>query len=225
MRQPSPPGLDVLGDNGRNLSSVLQAMCQDGQGKLNLLSWIDELTPASAIDIEFPTDSTGKVLAILVEKNGRRISLASASEGTLILLAYVAAILGPHRSSFYFFEELEKTLHPTRIWILMSLFENQVKNQNIQVVATTNSPQLLGDLNEESLEYTHLICRLPDEPDSRVIRAIDLPDAKRLIKKSGAADLLASGWFERTAWFMQPDPDDELFLPKRTRPRKTGAPK
>src|SRR5262249_39177979 len=131
MRQPSPPGLDVLGDNGRNLSSVLQAMCQDGQGKLNLLSWIDELTPAGAIDIEFPIDPTGKVLATLVEKNGRRISLASASEGTLILLAYVATILGPRRSSFYFFEELEKTLHPTRLWILMSLFENQVKNQNM----------------------------------------------------------------------------------------------
>ena len=45
IRQPSCPGQDVLSDNGRNLSSVLHAICQDGQGKRNLLSWIDELTP------------------------------------------------------------------------------------------------------------------------------------------------------------------------------------
>jgi predicted ATPase len=223
MRQPSPPGLDVLGDNGRNLSSVLQVMCQDSRGKLNLVSWIDELMPAGAVDFEFPADPTGKVLATLVEKNGRRISLASASEGTLILLAYVAAILGPHRSSFHFFEELEKTLHPTRLWILISLFENQAKKQNIQVVATTNSPQLLGGLGQESLEHALLIYRLENEPDARIIRMLDMPHARRLVKKQRLAHLFATGWFESTAYFMQPDPDDELFLAKPAPRREAGA--
>jgi predicted ATPase len=223
MRQPSPSGLDVLGDNGRNLSSVLQALCQDSQGKLILVSWINELMPAGAVDIEFPTDPTGKVLATLVEKNGRRISLASASEGTLLLLGYVTAILGPHRSSFYFFEELEKNIHPTRLWMLLSLVENQVKNQNIQVVATTNSPQLLGGLGQESLEHASLVYRLEEEPDARIIRMIDLPHARRLIKKQRLAHLFATGWFESTAYYMQPDPDDELFLPKPAPRREAGA--
>ncbi len=103
IREPSLPGQDVLSDNGRNLSSVLYAICQNAQDKRTLLSWIGELTPMDAVDFEFPTDPTGRVLATLVEKNGQRITLASASDGTLRFLAFLAAFLGPHPSSFYFF--------------------------------------------------------------------------------------------------------------------------
>ena len=60
MRQPSLPGQDVLGDNGRNLSSVLRAICEDKQGKQNLLSWVRELTPMDAVDFEFPVDPRAK---------------------------------------------------------------------------------------------------------------------------------------------------------------------
>ncbi len=177
IRQPAPAGQDVLSDNGRNLSSVLQAICREGQGKRALLSWIAELTPMDAVDFEFPTDPTGKVLATLVEKNGRRITLASASDGTLRFLAFLAAFLGPHPSRFYFFEELENGIHPTRLGLLLDLIENQVKNKGIQVVATTHSPQLLGHLSEESLKSAHLVYRLPDEPDARIIRVLDMPNA------------------------------------------------
>ena len=68
LRQPSVPGQVVLSDNGRNLSSVLQAICREGHGQRNLLSWVRELTPMDAVDFEFPIDPTGKVLATLVEK-------------------------------------------------------------------------------------------------------------------------------------------------------------
>src|SRR5579883_934398 len=124
IRQPSFPGQDVLSDNGRNLSSVLQASCQDDQAKRNLLSWIEELTPMDAVDFEFSADPMGRVLATLVEKNGQRITLGSASDGTLRFLSYLAAFLGPHPSSFYFFEELENGIHPTRLSLLLDLVEN-----------------------------------------------------------------------------------------------------
>jgi predicted ATPase len=221
IRQPSLPGQDVLSDNGRNLSSVLYAICQNPQGKRNLLSWIEELTPMDAVDFEFPADPTGRVLATLVEKNGQRITLASASDGTLRFLAFLAALLGPHPSSFLFFEELENGIHPTRLSLLLDLVENQVKDKNIQVVATTHSPELLGRLSKESLEHAQLIYRLPDAPDARIIRILDLPDAERLIREQRAAELLASGWFERTARFTQPeeDPSPPRRARKRTRER------
>jgi predicted ATPase len=44
LRQPSTSGQDELSDNGRNLSSVLYAICQDEQQKRNLQSWIKTLT-------------------------------------------------------------------------------------------------------------------------------------------------------------------------------------
>jgi predicted ATPase len=223
LRQPSAPGQDVHSDNGRNLSSILQAIYRQGQGKRNLLSWINELTPMDAVDLEFPTDPTGKVLATLVEKNGQKTTLASASDGTLRFLAFLAAFLGPHPSSFYFFEELEEGIHPPRLALLLDLIENQVKNKGIQVVATTHSPQLVGYLSEESLKHVHLVYRLPDEPDSRIIRALEMPHAEEVITINRVADLLATGWFESTAYFMQPDPDDEDVAPRPVRRRKSEA--
>ena len=56
-------------------------------------------------------------------------------------------VIGPHRPSFFFLEELENGIHPTRLGLLLDLIENQVKNKGIQVVATTHSPQLLGHLD------------------------------------------------------------------------------
>jgi predicted ATPase len=223
MRQPSLPGQDMLGDNGRNLSSVLHAICEDKQAKQNLLSWVRELTPMDAVDFEFPIDSTGKVLATLIERNNQKITLASASDGTLRFLAFLAAFLGPKKASFYFFEELENGIHPTRLNLLLDLIENQVKTKNIQVVATTHSPQLLGCLSKESLEHASLVYRLPDAPDARIIRVLEMPDAKRLIRKYKAPDLFAEGWFEDTAHFMQPDPDKDTISISPKPPRKSTA--
>jgi predicted ATPase len=195
-----------LGDNGRNLSSVLFAICQDNQRKQNLLSWIKVLTPMDAVDFEFPADPTGRVLATLAERNKQKTTLASASDGTLRFLAFLAAFLGPHPSSFYFFEELENGLHPTRVSLLLDLIENQVKDKSIQVVATTHSPELLGRLSKESLEHAALVYRLADESAAQIIRVLDMPHAQRLIKKHRLAELFTSGWFESTALYMQPDP-------------------
>jgi hypothetical protein len=223
IRQPALPGQDVLSDNGRNLSSVLYAICRNHRDKRNLLSWIEELTPMDAVDFEFPADPTGRVLAALVEKNGQRITVASASDGTLRFLAFLAALLGPHPATSYFFEELENGIHPTRLSLLLNLIENQVKTKGIQIVATTHSPQLLGRLSKESLENASLIYRLENEPDARIIRVLDMPDARRLIKKQRLADLFASGWFENTADYMQPEKNGQTKPSKSARSRKARA--
>jgi predicted ATPase len=148
----------------------------------------------------------------LIERNTQKSTLGSASDGTLRFLGFLASFLGPETPSFYFFEELENGIHPTRLNLLIDLIENQVKNKNIQVVATTHSPQLLGRLSKEALEYASLVYRLPEGPDARIIRVLDVPHAKRLIKKQKLAHLFASGWFETTAHFMQPDPDEDDVL-------------
>ena len=133
----------------------------------------------------------------MIERNKQKITLASASDGTLRFLAFLAAFLGPNTASFYFFEELENGIHPTRLNLLLDLIENQVKTKNIQVVATTHSPQLLGRLSKDSLEHASLVYRVPEAPDARIIRVIDMPDAKRLIGKYKVPELFAEGWFER----------------------------
>jgi hypothetical protein len=67
MRMPSLPGQTILGDRGENLSSVLQAICEDSERKQTLIQWLRELTPMDARDFEFPSDFTGKILLTLIE--------------------------------------------------------------------------------------------------------------------------------------------------------------
>jgi predicted ATPase len=81
------------------------------------------------VDFEFPADPSGKVLATLIEQNKQKITLASASDGTLRFHAFLAAFLGPHTASFYFFEALENGIHPTRLNVLVDLIEAQVRTK------------------------------------------------------------------------------------------------
>lgn len=203
MRNPSLPGQDVLGDRGENLSSVLQAICQDVNRKETLLEWVNELTPMDARDFEFPADLSGKVLLTLVEDSGLKTTANSASDGTLRFLAMIAALLGPESAKFYFFEELENGIHPTRLALLLELIERQVATGKVQVVATTHSPQFLGFLSESALEHASLVHRLEGRSDAQIKRLVEIPDAQRLIKEQNVARLLASGWFENVVEFLE----------------------
>ncbi|MBI1925212.1 AAA family ATPase [Candidatus Poribacteria bacterium] len=202
MRMPSFPGRP-LDDRGENLSSVLHTICEDVKRKEALIEWIQELTPMDCVDFEFSIDQIGRVLVTLVEQNGQKISVYSASDGTLRFLGLLAAMLAPEPARLYFFEELENGIHPTRLHLLLQLIEQTVSEGNIQVIASTHSPQLLGLLNQNSLDDASLIYRLPDSPDGRIKRILDIPDAKRIIEeRQDPAHLHASGWLENAMYFL-----------------------
>ncbi|WP_254899461.1 AAA family ATPase [Methylomagnum ishizawai] len=201
LRRPSIPGQTILGDKGENLSSVLQAICQQPESKAALLSWIAELTPMDAVDFEFPADHAGRVLVTLVERSGQRISAYSASDGTLRFLAMIAALLGPDASRFYFFEELDNGIHPARLHLLLGLIERQAALGKVQVVATTHSPELLALLDAKTLEHASLIYRLPDSHEGRIQRILDIPGAAEVIEQQDIAKLHATGWLEDAAYF------------------------
>jgi predicted ATPase len=203
MRIPSFPGQTILGDRGENLSSVVQAIGEDPERKQTLLQWVRELTPMDAKDFEFPSDFTGKILLTLVEENGQKISAYSASDGTLRFLGIIAALLGPEPARFYFIEELENGIHPTRLHLLLELIERQVYSRNIQIVATTHSPQLLRLLSPKSLEDASLIYRLPDRQDAHIKRILDIPEAQRVIQEQDLANLHESGWLEDMVYFLE----------------------
>jgi predicted ATPase len=196
MRIPSLPGQTTLGDRGENLSSVLASICEDPSGKETLLEWVRKLTPMDVADLEFDRDAAGRILLRLKEWNGGTISALSASDGTLRFLGVLAALFGPTPASFSFIEELENGIHPTRLGLLMDLIESQTRRRDIQVVATTHSPLLLQFLSDEALNNASIVYRLPDHPEARIKRILDIPDARRVIKEQSVSLLHASSWFE-----------------------------
>jgi len=207
MRQPSNVGQTMLGDRGENLSSVMQDICQEPERKAILLSWLQELTPMDAKDFEFPSDFTGKILLHLIEENGYKTSAYSASDGTLRFLGILAALLSKDSSNFYFFEEPENGIHPTRLYLLMQLLEQEVArsqktDSQKQVLITTHAPLLLHYLSHENWDSASVIYRLPKHPESRIKRILDLPDARRIAEDKTLGRLHESGWLEDTTYFL-----------------------
>ncbi len=210
MRLPSLSGQTILGDRGENLSSVLQAIYEDKDARTALVEWVRELTPMDVVDFSFPADQTGRVLVILHEQNGNRISAYSASDGTLRFLAVLAALLGPEPANLYFFEELENGLHPARLHLLIDLIERQVARRGLQVITTTHSPQLLRLLSRESRKHAALTYRLTGSQEARIKQLGDLPpEALSVIEQKDIGGLLVSGWFENVLSFLT---DEEAAL-------------
>lgn len=210
MRRPSNPGQNILGDRGENLSSVLQGICENPTRKIAVLEWLKALTPMDATDLEFVTDITGKILLVLIEANGQKIPIISASDGTLRFLAIIAALFNESDDlpnfSCYFLEELDNGLHPTRLHLLIELLETRVKQTNLQIIATTHSSQLLRLLSYETLQNTSLTYRLENQPDAKIKRIFDIsPETETLIKEQSLARLHESGWLENIMEFSQED--------------------
>ena len=123
------------------------------------------------VDFEFPADPAGRVLATLIERNKQRITLGICFRWNVAIPRLSGGISsGPRPPSFYFFEELENGIHPTRLNLLVDLIESQVKKQEYPGCsdhAFSSTPRPLESRNR--LEHASLIYRLPEEPDAKII--------------------------------------------------------
>ncbi len=206
MREPAFPG-SKLGDYGENLPSILEAICADSQKGRNLMSWLQELTPMDVKDFDFPRDPSGRVHLYIVERNGRKVSAYSASDGTLRFLGILAALLGPNEGGLYFFEEIDNGIHPSRLWLLMDFIERQTAKGNIQVITTTHSPALLSWMRDETFENTSVVYRYDHWSDSVIRPIADLYNLRELRNSQGLGRLFTGGWLENAMACSEGDPD------------------
>ena len=209
MREPSFPGATVLGDTGENLPTVLEKICTIPERQKILADWIDELTPMDVEGFEFPHDPSGRVHLTICERNGRRVSAYSASDGTLRFLAVLASLLSDtppemETRGLDFFEEIDTGIHPARQWLLLELIEKQAAKRGIQVVATTHAPDFLTFVNDSTFEHLSVVGRLEDSQDAIIRQVAELPNAKKLrTAKGGLGRLLASRWMETALAFTE----------------------
>ena len=54
----------------------------------------------------------------ITERNGRKVSAYSASDGTLRFLAMLTLLLNEDAGGTYFFEDIDAGIHPNRLWLL-----------------------------------------------------------------------------------------------------------
>ena len=209
-RLPSDPSQTVLGDRGENLAAVLNKIAADPKGSKLLTNWSRELTPMDVERFDFPLDPyDDRIRLYICETNGRRVSAASASDGTLRFLMLLAAMFGPDRAHLYFFEEIDVGIHAARLALLLNLIEEQSANGSVQVMTTCHSPEMLTIANDTTFEHMSVVCRREDSHDAIIRSVADLPGANRLRKTQGLGRLLAGGWMETAVAFTEENEDVE----------------
>lgn len=209
LRQPSKSGQTTLGDRGQNLASVLMGICEDEQRKLNLVKWVETLTPMDAKDFDFNVAKhSNEVTLVLVEKDGTKTPMQSASDGTLRFLGLLALLFQDDPPQLLFIEEIETGLHPTRLDLLANLIEQRTEQTDTQVIATTHSPLLLQALDQETLEDAQLVYRTGDGPEAKICPLLDVPTARKVLaeRDQTVRELHSTGWFERIMDFSGEEP-------------------
>jgi predicted ATPase len=186
-----------LGEAGSNLSGVLAELCTDPELKENLTEWLIEFCAPELEGVDFvEVKELGDVMAIFVEKDGRRISARSISDGTLRFLGTLLALRTAEPGSVVLIEEIEAGLHPTRIRLLVQYLEAVTQARGIQVIATTHSPVVLQWLSDETLRDVVAFGRIPEHDGTLMRRLGDLPHFNEAVARAGIEELFTTGWLE-----------------------------
>ncbi len=209
IREPSFPGATMLGDYGQNLPSVLETICADSTRERNLMSWLQELSPMDVKEFDFPRDPSGRIHLHIVERNGRKVSAYSASDGALRFLGILTALFDPNADGLYFFEEIDKGIYPHRLWLLEDFIKRQTDNGKVQVITTTHSPALLSWLRDGAFENTSIVYRDEYWADSVIRPIADLYNLRELRKSATLGELFTEGWLEAAMKFSEGDPDSD----------------
>ena len=198
MRKPTPAIEKELGRRGENLSSALQAICQNDKRRDRLASWLRRLTSMDVGDFDFSFDRSGRVLLNIVERNGQMTSLESISDGTLRFLAILVAMASPDTGITYFIEEIDSGIHPSRFADLMEILQAQTTRERATIIATTHSSALLRLLGRRRLHQAHICYRLKGDAHTRITCLEDIPHIRDKLERYDLGLLHETAWFRKT---------------------------
>ena len=185
-----------------DLAEALLSICSKTGGRGLLLQWVRELTALVVEDLEFSENPwSGRVEMRIKERCGRRTEGAHASAGVLRLLDILAAMMGAYGPGLHVFDNISDGVHPARQHLLAELIESHAADGDIQVLATTHSPELLAAVGEETFRNSSVTYRVMGAANSIVRPLAALPNAEKLRDAQGMGRLLAGGWMENILYF------------------------
>lgn len=150
--------------------------------------------------MDFYEDRRGRVALELVESFGgkqRNCPVELLSDGTLRVLAIVAALLTAEPYSTLVIEEVDNGVHPSRARHLLAQMRRIASERRLRLLLTTHNPALMDALPDESLGDVVFCYRDPEEGDSRLVRLSDLDDYPGLISQDRLGGLVTRGVLDR----------------------------
>ncbi len=143
-----------LQEDGWNLASVLRQMIKDGSRHLpDLRSALGSAVPGVA---DFQVTQVGGYLVVKLRHQGvgsggrgALLDLSQESDGTIRILALLAALFQDPSPSFVAVEEPELFVHPGALAVLADYIKESALR--MQILITTHSPELIDRLPIESI--------------------------------------------------------------------------
>ena len=187
-----------MGDRGEDFAAVVRSICQDAGAKDAYLAWLRQLRPKEVDDVGVLSGAVGEPMFMLRE-GGHEFPAPVLSDGTLRFAAIAAVFFQPDMPRLITMEEIEKSVHPSRMHRLVELLRGQAgqtETRGVQVFATTHSPTVLDWLDEEDYETTFLFRRDGETGESKVRSLADVPRFMEVMGKKPLSELFAEGWLE-----------------------------
>jgi predicted ATPase len=184
-----------MGDHGENFAALIKTILKDDARNSAYVSWLKELTPTELDTVEVLPGAAGDWMFAL-RRSGEDYPAPVLSDGTLRFAAIAAAFFQPSLPGTLVLEEIENSLHPTRLRLLVELLKSQAGKGISQVMATSHSPYAISWLKEE--DYKHVfLCAKDDVTGATSITPFSsIPRLMELARKQPIADLFAEGWLE-----------------------------
>ncbi|MCA2812465.1 MAG: AAA family ATPase [Microcystis sp. M090S1] len=185
---------DDIKEDGSNLSSVLYAVCQQGETQKNkLLDFIRSLPEQDITDIRFSITDRNDVMVRLIESFGNKehqIDAPLLSDGTLRVLAIAATLLSVNPGTFVIIEEIDNGVHPSRADNLVKQIREIALERKLRVLITSHNPALLDAVPDSDIGNVLCCYRDPQAGDSRIVRLADLERFPELIVQGTLGQLM-----------------------------------
>ena len=118
----------------------------------------------------------GKGLYFKMKESGQLVPASQASDGTLLVLAYLTILYLPQPPRLLLIEEPENGIHPKRLREILKILRSLVHEQShTQVVLTTHSPYALDLFKPEEVS----LCTKLDTGEIKTTRMSDSPEVVR----------------------------------------------
>ncbi len=189
-------GRRPLSRDGHNMAAVLYGLRSrlGAEALQPILALIREVPEERFADLDFiVAEQTRDVLLALKRENGTLIDARILSDGTLRLLAILAALETLPAGALLLLEDYDAGLHPSRVKLLTERLWRRCKTRGIRVLATTHNPAALSALTPEQLRGVAVSSYSPQLGAAQITPLLSLPDADILLSEGPLGELATEG--------------------------------
>jgi len=146
MQRPSFPHQVVLGSHGDHLSTCLHAICQDPERRDLVFRSLRSFSDGLLHDLQWLPDATGRLVLVILDRNGMKLTAPSISEGVLRFLTMLCAVVGFDNPSFWFVDNADMGFCPSKLSFVLDLLQRQCSGGHRQLVLTVRDENAVETL-------------------------------------------------------------------------------